>query len=189
MLSARGAVDEVTQAVRASGAEIIQRATVWSLDRHLDIGISVGGASAFVKAKRVILATGAYWATDGLNGCSQHPIPGADASLPWQLTPEQIMDEGKVVTGKPQIRKAFDASAAHFNHTVHVSQGEMIVFEGGDTALVLSNTHVRANQGTDSELYVDRQATYIFKKLTDGKWRCVIDNSYGTDLLPPAQTA
>src|SRR5438128_5180673 len=59
-----------------------------------------------------------------------------------------VVTHGKVVTGKPQIRKAFDAIAAHFNHTVHVSQGEMIVFEGGDTALVLSNTHVRANQGT-----------------------------------------
>jgi len=100
-----------------------------------------------------------------------------------------VVMPGKVVTGKPQIRKAFDAIAAHFNHTVHVSPGEMIVFEGGDTALVLSNTHVRANQGTDSELNVDRRATYIFKKFPDGKWRCVIDNSYGTDLLPPAQTA
>ena len=34
---------DLVQAVRASGAEIIQRATVWSLDRHLEVGVSVGG--------------------------------------------------------------------------------------------------------------------------------------------------
>ena len=41
-----------------------------------------------------------YWATDGLNGCTHDTIPGADASLPWQLTPEQIMGEGKEVAGR-----------------------------------------------------------------------------------------
>ena len=28
-----------------------------------------------------------------------------------------------------------------------------------------------------------RQATYVFRKSGAGKWLCVIDNSYGTDLL------
>ena len=37
---------ELVQAVRSSGAEIIQRATVWSLDRNLEVGMSVGGALA-----------------------------------------------------------------------------------------------------------------------------------------------
>jgi dimethylamine/trimethylamine dehydrogenase len=50
-------------------------------------------------AEIVVIATGGYWATDGLNGCTHDTIPGADASLPWQLTPEQIMDEGKTPTG------------------------------------------------------------------------------------------
>ena len=36
-------------------------------------------------AEIVIVATGGYWATDGLNGCTHDTIPGADASLPWQL--------------------------------------------------------------------------------------------------------
>ena len=51
-------------------------------------------------AEIVVIATGAYWATDGLNGCTHDTIPGADASLPWQLTPEQIMFEGKEVPGE-----------------------------------------------------------------------------------------
>src|SRR5206468_7870577 len=42
---------DLVQAVRSSGAEVIQRATVWSLDRHLEVGVSVGGVSSFVKAR------------------------------------------------------------------------------------------------------------------------------------------
>ena len=67
---------DLVQAVRSSGAEIIQRATVWSLDRNLDIGISVGGASAFVKARRVILATGAL----------ERPFPIPGWTLPGVMT-------------------------------------------------------------------------------------------------------
>jgi dimethylamine/trimethylamine dehydrogenase len=46
-------------------------------------------------AEIVVLATGSAWATDGLNAFSRGPVPGADASQPHCLTPEQIMLEGK----------------------------------------------------------------------------------------------
>src|SRR5919197_2026949 len=95
-----------------------------------------------------------------------------------------VVMPGKIARGKAEIRKAFDAIAAHFNHSVHVSLGEMTILEAGDTALVLANTHVRANHGTDAPYAATRRATYVFKRLPDGQWRCVIDNSYGTDLLP-----
>ena len=36
---------DLVRAVRSGDAEIIQRATVWSLDRNLEVGVSVGGAS------------------------------------------------------------------------------------------------------------------------------------------------
>ena len=51
-------------------------------------------------AEIVVVATGARWATDGLNGDSHDTIPGADASKPWVLTPEQIMVDGKPVPGE-----------------------------------------------------------------------------------------
>jgi dimethylamine/trimethylamine dehydrogenase len=50
-------------------------------------------------AQIVVLATGSRWATDGLNGFTREPIPGADASLPHVLTPEQVMVEQKPVPG------------------------------------------------------------------------------------------
>src|SRR5689334_24365828 len=41
--------------VKASDAEIIQGATVWSLDSTLELGVSVGGTSRMLRARRVIL--------------------------------------------------------------------------------------------------------------------------------------
>jgi dimethylamine/trimethylamine dehydrogenase len=46
-------------------------------------------------AELVIVATGSSWATDGMNAWTRKPVPGADASLPHSLTPEQIILEGK----------------------------------------------------------------------------------------------
>ena len=51
-------------------------------------------------AEIVVVATGARWADDGLNGVTHAPIPGADASLPHVLTPEQVMLEGKAPPGR-----------------------------------------------------------------------------------------
>ncbi|MBR1216104.1 NAD(P)/FAD-dependent oxidoreductase [Bradyrhizobium sp. JYMT SZCCT0180] len=67
---------KLVEAVRSSGAEIIHRATVWSLDRNLEIGVSLGGASFFVKARRVILATGAL----------ERPFPIPGWTLPGVMT-------------------------------------------------------------------------------------------------------
>ncbi|KAB0665870.1 AAA family ATPase [Oryzomonas japonica] len=32
---------------------------------------------------------------------------------------------------------------------------------------------------------MERHATYVFKRDTEGVWRCVVDNSYGTELIRP----
>jgi dimethylamine/trimethylamine dehydrogenase len=54
-------------------------------------------------AEVVIVATGAHWAGDGLNYLTHEPIPGADASQPHVLTPEQVMVEGKTPPGERVI--------------------------------------------------------------------------------------
>ena len=51
-------------------------------------------------ADLVVVATGSHWVGDGFNGTTHEVIAGADAALPWQLTPEQIMVEGKAVPGE-----------------------------------------------------------------------------------------
>jgi NADPH-dependent 2,4-dienoyl-CoA reductase/sulfur reductase-like enzyme len=59
-----------------SGAEIVQGATVWSLDREREIGISVSGGSRFIRARRVIVATGAL----------ERPFPIRGWTLPGVMT-------------------------------------------------------------------------------------------------------
>jgi len=67
---------DIAKAASESGAEIIHRATVWSLDRNLELGVSIGGGSAFIKARRVIIATGAQ----------ERPFPIPGWTLPGVMT-------------------------------------------------------------------------------------------------------
>lgn len=94
-----------------------------------------------------------------------------------------VVKAGLVARGKAQIRQAFVAIAEHFNHRLDVTQGRMKVLEGAGTALVIMETRL-VTQGPDGQpLTIDRRATYVFRAEPDGRWLCVIDNSYGTDLL------
>jgi dimethylamine/trimethylamine dehydrogenase len=48
----------------------------------------------------VVVATGSFWSRDGLNAATHLPVEGADASLPYVFTPEQIELEGKELSGQ-----------------------------------------------------------------------------------------
>src|ERR687888_152000 len=87
-------------------------------------------------AEIVIIATGAHWATDGLNGATHDTIPGADASLPWQLTPEQIMVEGKKAPGTRVLVLDDDG------YFMGVSLAEKLALEGKQVTLVTHLAHV-----------------------------------------------
>lgn len=94
-----------------------------------------------------------------------------------------IVAPGKIARGKPEIRKAFVAIAAHFNHSIVVSQGNMKVIESGDTALVIMDTMLDKTGENGDKSQETRRATYIYRKDQTGNWLCAIDNSYGTDIL------
>lgn len=93
-----------------------------------------------------------------------------------------VVKPGMIAKGKAEIKKAFIAIAKYFNNSIVPTQGEMMILEAGDTALVLSHTFLEADK-EDSEYCMDRKATYVFKKTPQGKWLCAIDNSYGTELI------
>jgi uncharacterized protein (TIGR02246 family) len=93
-----------------------------------------------------------------------------------------VVKPGMLAKGKEEIKKAFIAIAKYFNNSLQPTQGEMMILETGDTALVISQTLLDADK-QDSEYSMDRRATYVFKKNAQGQWLCAIDNSYGTDLL------
>lgn len=90
-----------------------------------------------------------------------------------------VIKPGMNAVGKEQIKKAFEAIAAHFEHSLDVKQAGMAILETKDTALVLAKTVVSAKKLPATE----RKATYVFKRGADNRWVCVIDNSYGHDLL------
>ncbi|MBV7504528.1 DUF4440 domain-containing protein [Bacillus sp. sid0103] len=93
-----------------------------------------------------------------------------------------VVKPGRIARGKEEIKKAFIAIANYFNNSVVPTQGEMVILETGDTALVISQTLLTADK-KDSEYSMDRKATYVFKKNSQGEWLCAIDNSYGTELI------
>jgi len=90
-----------------------------------------------------------------------------------------VVKPGMNAVGKEEIKQAFEAIAAHFEHSLDVKQAGMVILETGDTALVLAKTVVSAKNLPATE----RKATYVFKKGSDDRWVCAIDNSYGHDLL------
>ncbi|WP_299986105.1 SgcJ/EcaC family oxidoreductase [uncultured Ruegeria sp.] len=91
-----------------------------------------------------------------------------------------VVQPGQIAKGKPQIGKAFEAIAKQFKNALTVSQGEAPVIEGGDTALVIMETHLHIGDETEP---VTRRATYAFRRDPAYGWLCTVDNSYGTDLL------
>lgn len=60
----------------ASGARLVAGATVWSLDRAGEIGVSLGGAATALRARHVVIATGAL----------ERPFPIPGWTLPGVMT-------------------------------------------------------------------------------------------------------
>ncbi|KRB49997.1 hypothetical protein ASE04_15525 [Rhizobium sp. Root708] len=94
-----------------------------------------------------------------------------------------VVKPGLIASGKEQIRRAFAAIADYFDHSIVVTQGDMHVIEGADTALVVMETVLQTSGKEDMPAPITRRATYVFRRDAAGRWLCVIDNSYGTDLL------
>ncbi len=94
-----------------------------------------------------------------------------------------IVAPGLEARGREEIRQAHENISEYFNGSLEVSQGEMVIIEAGDTALVLSRSFVESPDKLDSEFSTERDATYVYVRDQNGKWLCAIDNSYGPELL------
>jgi dimethylamine/trimethylamine dehydrogenase len=110
-------------------------------------------------AEIVVIATGARWASDGMNGWTRCPLPGADASTPYCLTPEQIMLDGKQPAGERVL--VYDCEGyfmgvslaerlARAGHRVtlvtpHATAGPFLAYtaEAGPMARTLAGLHVQ----------------------------------------------
>jgi uncharacterized protein (TIGR02246 family) len=93
-----------------------------------------------------------------------------------------VVKPGTLVQGREYIKEAHKKISDYFNDSLKVSQGDMVIIEAGDIALVLSKTYVESPKKLDSEFSTERNAIYVYQKTADGKWLCAIDNSYGVEL-------
>lgn len=87
-------------------------------------------------ADLVVIATGSAWVGDGFNGTTHEPIPGADASLPHVLTPEQVMVAGKPVPGERVL--VYDTDG----YFMGASLAEKLARDGKHVTLVTSFAEV-----------------------------------------------
>jgi dimethylamine/trimethylamine dehydrogenase len=105
-------------------------------------------------AEIVVIATGAHWAEDGLNAVTHEPVPGADASLPHVLTPEQVMLEGKRPPGNrvvvwdgegyftaPGIAETLAAEGFSVELATHLEQIAPVCDETLEGALLRQHLH------------------------------------------------
>ncbi len=94
-----------------------------------------------------------------------------------------VVRPGLLARGKKEIRSAFVNISEYFNHSLAVKQDEMAVIETGDTALVIARAKLSAALKSDPEFSMERISTYVFRKEQGRGWLCVIDNSYGAELI------
>jgi dimethylamine/trimethylamine dehydrogenase len=98
-------------------------------------GVSLDASTAReYGAELVVVATGARWASDGLSGATHAPVPGADASLPYCATPEQVMLEGKDVGERVVV---YDCEG----YFMGVGLAERLAREGKRVAYVTPSSH------------------------------------------------
>ena len=76
-----------------------------------------------------------------------------------------VVKPGTVAKGKEEIRRAFIAIAEYFNHSSIVNQEKMAIIETGDTALVVAQAKLSANQKDDSEFSMERTGLHGYMAL------------------------
>ena len=86
----RGSARGLGEWARIVGYRRVQLEKLRNVEIHTRSRLSAAQVRDY-GADIVIVATGCRFATDGLNPVTHGPIAGADATLPWQLTPEQVV--------------------------------------------------------------------------------------------------
>jgi dimethylamine/trimethylamine dehydrogenase len=92
----RGDARGLGEWARITNYRTVQLDKLKNVEVHLGSELSTNDVLEY-GAEIVIVATGCRFATDGLNPATHEPIPGADASLEWQLTPPEVVEGSKPI--------------------------------------------------------------------------------------------
>ena len=91
-----------------------------------------------------------------------------------------VIQPGRVARGKPELRNFFEAV---FDMNIKAKQIATNVMETGDIALFTSKWVAEGRTSDGNEFSNINIATSVFRKSAVGKWRLVIDNSFGPEVL------
>ncbi|PEG55385.1 FAD-dependent oxidoreductase [Mycolicibacterium diernhoferi] len=98
----------------------------------------------------VVIASGSHWSGHGLGPVTREGIPGADAQLPYVLTPEQIMVENKPVPGERVViieAEGYNVGAALADRLSAAGKAVTVLTHLGELApythYTLEATHLR----------------------------------------------
>lgn len=95
-----------------------------------------------------------------------------------------VIAPGRLARGKAEIREAFTAIFAYFANSLVVEQKDYVVLEAAGIALVMCTANLDSKNAAGLPVSLTRKPTYVFKKDAAGEWKCVVDNSYGVELVP-----
>ena len=125
---ARGTARGLGEWKRIVNYRQIQLDKLKNVDVHLGSRLSTQDVLEY-GAEIVIVATGCHFATNGLNPATHDVIEGADTSLDWQLTPDEV------VTGDKQIGERV-LVLENEGYYMGVSIAQKLAGEGKDVTLV-----------------------------------------------------
>ncbi|HEX8891402.1 MAG TPA: SgcJ/EcaC family oxidoreductase [Pyrinomonadaceae bacterium] len=91
-----------------------------------------------------------------------------------------VLEPGRVVQGRDKLREAFQFV---FGLQPVVRQIKTNVIEANDLALFTSRWTFTGKLADGTLFTREAVATTIFRKQSDGQWRCAIDNPYGPAVL------
>ena len=165
----------------------IQLAKMKNVNVHLNVGKMLADDVLNYGADHVVIATGSYWRGDG-EGPGSTPIPGVDSSLPYCLTPEQIM-AGKPVPGKRVL--VLDGEG----HFVGISLAEMLTDLGKEVTYVCDASEVveygvftlevANNKRMMFEKGIKTYRNHWLTRVSPGKVSMTYLYKYGADLTGP----
>jgi dimethylamine/trimethylamine dehydrogenase len=151
-----GCVNWISQLGHSDGKENLARGTArglgeWKrivnyrqiqLDKLKNVEVHLGSRLSAQEireygAEIVIIATGAHFATDGLNPATHDTIEGADASLDWQLTPREVVEGDKPIGNRVLVME-------NEGYYMGVSIAQKLAGEGHDVTLLTQMGDVAA---------------------------------------------
>ena len=91
-----------------------------------------------------------------------------------------VMEPGRIARGKNELRNFFKVV---FEMNVKAKQIVTNVLETDDIALFTSRWVAEGRTPEGNEFLNENIATSVFRRGTDDKWRLVIDNSFGPEVL------